>query len=128
MENVIIERMYVMISSRRERGIDCCDLWLFQLSLLGQEGGVNLDIHNVINFAVFENWITLPQIRLELNIEIRLTFDILDAYFFPIWIKLFFGMCGVLKGEDQIWQIGINIVIMAKQAGAELSQAQQSLS
>ena len=37
-----IRREYVIISSRREGGIDCYDLLLFQLSLLGQEGGGEL--------------------------------------------------------------------------------------
>ena len=33
---------FVILSLRREGVIDCCDLSLFQLSLLGKEGGGNL--------------------------------------------------------------------------------------
>ena len=37
-----IRHEFVTLSLRREGVIDCCDLSLFQLSLLGKEGGGNL--------------------------------------------------------------------------------------
>ena len=37
-----IRHEFVTLSLRREGVIDCCDLSLFQLSLIGKEGGGNL--------------------------------------------------------------------------------------
>ena len=48
-----LRHKFVTISSRREGGIDSCDLSLFQLSLLGQEGGGKLKCAQCYYFCRF---------------------------------------------------------------------------
>ena len=54
---------FVTLSLMREGVIDCCDMSLFQLSLLGKEGGGNLKYarHPFYRFFLSRPFVTLHQ-------------------------------------------------------------------